>query len=525
MESSPEQTSPLPLKHLRNMPIVATKLSNRNGNVHLVRFHDVLGDCYITRLPNNLLRLLISYNTITELLCITLTCKRFSQFLFDKYINFSGDGVDAGFFVKGNFSYQEHFDLVRKKEILDSQCRVKIHASLSPEFTSIFHVNPRKETFYSYGNGEILEGELVRYNDSMGIKGTRPCISGVLVWDVAGETIACASMTQVAISPASSPLRVSSVPPNSPPPCSIRLLGSHQILLIHRQSTFETWSELLQLLSIIKHEGAIVELQVPDQKLFSFSYHSGSGYLCGYHVSIEGKFDRVWQWTRQVEQGAIGAYNMVTIRWNQVLVVLFRSGKLYANEEEIRKPGVVWTNYSVISDKLIAGSMTRLFVFAYTNGHFKSIRMMHLLPSPSQIDYIAYSRMKAVAVYTTPEGHLVNYSAPHIDWLQSFYTLNLPTMTHLQVQVYKEILVLKGSFRISFGDKDWTIPCIYLLNFNLNSMLTRDPDLLHQATLLAQTQAEEQTLLRLKRMQIKQKAKEEKAQKASLKAQKHRPKH
>lgn len=530
--SDQDQTSWQTLKEvgdsIYSTPAQTSKPPTNKDHLYLINFHAAASDSYITRLPNNLLRLLISYNTVTELLSFTFTCKRFAQFLFDKYISFSGDCGTTGFFKQDKFTFQEHFDLIRKMELSARGYRVKIHASLQAEFTSVFHVNTKKETFYSYKNEEIVEGVLVRYNDTFEITRTRPCISHAVVWDVSGEVIICASSIELALSLPSQPLRVARFE-REETPGSLRLLGEKRLILVQKPGKFETWSELLQPLGVISHEGGISSLQIADVKRMVFATQSVAGFVTAYQGDLRGNLKKMWQWTSSFGQSRVKSCHLASIKGHFVLIILTITGSLYANSAEITKPNEVWTHFSVLNDKLFAGSDNNLFIFAFNSpsGQYKSISKLRVRCDPwsSLFTYVYYSRMKGIAVFETEFGHKVIYFSPNSHAISVFCTVNLPKIAGIAVQVYKEVMVITGSLIVEREGEKWPIPCVYVLNFNLNSMLSREPDLMQQAMRVVEEKAAEIAKLRLKRVEMKRKEKSEKAKKAEEREKKHRPKH
>ena len=530
MEQLPADLSPFTLHQLTtalDSARIQTLKPRTYKGVYLVSGSQEAEGCFISRLPNNLIRLLISYNTISELLSFTFTCKRFGQFLFDKYIAFSGEYGNVGFFKQDRFTFQDHYDLIRAQELSSQGYRVKIYASLRPEFTSLFHINTKKETFYSYHNGEIQEGELVRYNDSLALKCTRPCISNASAWDVCGEVIVCASSSEIALSRPAQPLRVARFP-HEEAAGAVRLLGEKRLIVVQRQGRFETWSELLQPLGHIAHEGGIVVLQVADFKRMIFAAQSVSGFVTAYQVDFAGNIRKLWQWTNEFGQSRVKSFHLADIRGELVLIILTITGALYANRTQISKPTEVWTHFSVLNDKLFAGSANNLFLFTYNSqsGQYKSKQKLKVRCEPwsDHFSYINYSRMKGIAVFQTDFGHQVVFFRPSHNAISVFSTITLPRIADFSVQSHKEVTVLKGSIVEEREGQVWSVPCVYVLNFNVNSMLVRMPDLVQQARTWVDEKVAEVVRKRLKRAELKRKEQSEKAKKTEEREQKHRPK-
>ena len=519
------------------IPIRTLKPSKDKGGLYLVRFHANTSTCLISRLPSNIIRLLISYNTVAELLTLSLTCTQFSKFLFDKYVQFSGELEHLGLYRAPTFTFQDHFDLHRLEELKDSGKKVKIYGSIKPEFTSIFYVNSRANLFYSYYEGAILEGTFQPNSDTLEIKSSRPCISNVTMTDVSGNAIACASVTALALSLPTALRQVTFS--SEDPPVAIHFIASKRMILVQRVRFFDLYHSTLELAYSVPHEGWLTKLYLPDPTKPVFATVSAE-FVSTYAVAAGGQLQRKFRHERAPADHFIADVLMHRHTVNEehydFLILLRDNGEIVINFRKLTDKGN-WRQIYLCDGHLIALNPSTLQVFSFSLNS-KTYIATHtlrtdLLTLPCFPSLLSCSRMKVVSVDHQTTDLRISYYQPSTNLLKFYSELYLPVEA-AKVVFNREIMLVKGVLRIVIEQdgssvdrkpEEERVPCVYVINFNADSMIGGAPDLLLQAREMIEEKNREIVLLEIKKLERKQRKHAEKAKKHEEATNKHRPKH
>jgi len=136
----------------------------------------------------NLIRTLVTFNTLIDLINLVLTCKQLGRLLRIAR-------------MEREVGYRDWLDLGRIQELSTGRIKVKIYETVK---LRIVHINPATHSFYALDTHTILEGVFARYNEV----NSSPGIRNVSTVDVAGDTIACANSFQLDVSQPSRNLHI-----------------------------------------------------------------------------------------------------------------------------------------------------------------------------------------------------------------------------------------------------------------------------------------------------------------------------
>ena len=480
------------------IPIRALKPAKNKGGQYLAHFHASTSTCFITRIPSNLIRALISYNTINELLALSLSCRQFSKFLFDKYIQFSGVLENFGLYRAPTFKFQDSFDMHRLEDLKNSGKKVKIFGSIRPEFTNIFYVSGKGDLFYSYHEGAILEGTLVSYADRMEIKVSRPCIPNVILTDVSGEAIACVSATQLALSLPDSLLQVTMA--SAEPAVAVYFLANKRMILVQKVCTFELYHITLELAEVLQHEGELWKLYLPDPAKPVFATLS-IDLITTYLVTAEGSLRRKFRHERKPSDPYITDIfihrQIEESEHYDFVILLHNHGDILINFKPVTSAGD-WRQLYMCEGHLIAIKPHYVQVFSFSPDSKTYIPAHTLqadqLADPSFPTLLNCSRMKIASVLQQSTGLSISYYQVLTDQLKLYYEVQLP-VEEAKVTFHRQVIFVKAAL-LKWKPKPVknppesvkeeqpglveTVPCVYIVNFNVDSVIRGAPDLMSQ---------------------------------------------
>lgn len=401
----------------------------------------------------NIIRTLVTYNTLVDLVNLALSCKQLSRIMRDKYIA-RAEGLD------GEMGYRELLDLSRMQELQTEHLKAKIYETVR---LKIVHIDPNTHSFYALGTDCILEGTFVRYNDSFEVVKSRPGIRDVSAVDVAGETIVCASSTQLALSQPSLDLRIVSL--TSQPTVSLRFLGEKRLLVVLRARAIEVYSASLMALTSIQSDALQTLLYVPSAEKSVFatvdwtntvrSYlikglqctelYAGQHYLRGYPIQA------IWM-LREV----CGATKL------DFLIVWFGNGEITSNEVllgcyrdvRIRGKSLFCLSNNI---KIFGIDVKSRQLQLQQTLEFNSLRMKPSL--------VVVWRHKAVLI---GPGY-IEWASVHENLIVPVSRNELPDSKPESVRAYGNYLLVQGKYETAGEEVGWTA----VANFNANAMIER----------------------------------------------------
>ena len=513
------------MQSIEAVPIRSLKPTKPKGRLYLVNFHNSTSTCLISRLPSNLIRLLISYNTFTELMALTLTCRQFSKFMFDKYIQFSGEMQNVGLYQTNVFTFKDQFDLLRLENCKNARKLVKVYGSIRPEITGIFHVNTRTDQFYAYYEGSILEGTFDCNSDTMEIKSTRPCIAGVLLTDVSNEAIICASSTELALSLPTS-LRQATM--NFPgPPLFLHFIANRRLILVVHTRKIEIYHSTLALTQTLETEEWVNRVYIPDTTKPVFATLSTDQVNC-YSISSNCELHRTFHHERQFLTNHI--LDLLICRHTHeghhydFLITLLDNGEVRINSKPIETTG--WSKILLYDNRLFFLRKGAIHVYQFSEEMLTFVSVSSITLNDS-FDYklIQIARMKVVTVTLKPHSVTIDYYEPVMSRLVCCNSVTLP-ISEGKVTITGPNVVVTGNIQVEWENEEVEkVNAAYVVDFNRDSMLGRLPDLISQASLALQERKNEELVRKQKRIERKRIEKAENARKKEEMQNKHRPKH
>lgn len=420
------------------------------GHKYLQRFHGASSSCYITRLPMNLIRTLVVYNNLVDLISLALTCKQFSRILRDKYV--VGTYGDV---------YTDLLDVIRMQEL--EGIKVKIYETVR---LRIVHINPVTQSFYALDTHSILEGVFVRYNDSLQVLNSRPCISDVSAVDVAEEVIVCANTNQLALSQPAHKLRI--VPLDSQPTVALRIIGKKTFIVVLRLNTIEIFSCSLMALHSIQLSCELTLLYVPNAEKSFFATVDKRNTVSSYTI-------RGLQCVQLYSGQPLGS-SPIKFIWMlrevcaDFLVVWFADGELIANDVALGK-----FLYVRLQEKTLIclcpnfetySNDVEIFGIDAQTKRFQKQQTIRLRNMPAWPSIVILWKHKAVLMGI----NYIVWATLQEDVLYSASKNDIKGCTPESVQEYGNYLLVKGKF---CGKTRVEVEWCAVTNFAGNAMIER----------------------------------------------------
>ena len=447
------------------------------GHIYLVKFHEEVSDCYITRLPRNLIRLIVSYNVLTDFLNLSVSCKPFSKLLTDKYIAYTvADGLQ--FYGEGTFGYTDLLDLARTQELTTEGKAVKEYVTVRPEFARMFYIDLKTTRFFSLYRDCIVEGAFVRYNDSLEVVRMRPGIDGVTATDVNSNnlTVICASDGQLAIS--FDDLSVKSTHLLDPEPTkSVKFICERRQIVVHKAKSVVIFSTSLIFLHKIPFEDKLLTLlYVPSPDKYVFAVADAFTTITCF-VLKGGK--AVQTYKSQFDTGG----NIVDVIMHRsdgergktdYLILLFDNETVQINREVHRKYGKIQMKNGV----LVAIGDVKIDFFAVNAGN-RSFSVVNTVILKGNLQYpIVGEFWKTKALIITRKA--ANWCKKEgQNGVFPVFSSAFPALSDVFSTTFGEFVIIRGVFHVNrpipgtHKTTEMDVPCCIVYNFTGNSLVGR----------------------------------------------------
>jgi hypothetical protein len=311
------------------------------------------------------------------------------------------------------------------------------------------------------------------------------------------------------------------------------------MILVQRVHYFELYHSTLELAYSVPHEGWLTKLYLPDPTKPVFATLSAE-FATTYAVAAGGQLQRKFRHARMHTDHFIDDVLMhrhtIDGEHYDFLIVLRDNGEILINFRKLTEKGN-WRQIYLCEGHLIALNSSILQVFSFSPDS-KTYIAAHtlradLLALPYFPSLLSCSRMKVVSVYPQATGLSISYYQPSSDLLKFYSELQLP-VEDAKVVFNRQIMLVKGVLRPAMEQDDSSVnkkpeeervPCVYVVNFNTDSMIGGAPNLMLQAREMIEERNREIMLLELRKQERKQRKHAEKAKKHEEATNKHRPKH
>ena len=426
--------------------------STISGGITLLRLNEErVTHCFIVELPLGLLRDLMGYISTDDFVSLALTCRKFSKLLTDRYIGYQG----INFY--GELQERDIVSAARLQDLARGFKFVKTYASIRPEITGIFHINPANKHFYSICRDTLIEGV---FRDTVDIVASRRNIPGVICTDVWEGQVASASDSLIALNSPEGQLVTAEL--ENDHSLTIKFMGNGEYIVLLRNSSLLVYSKQLQRLHKIVSKGNFLQLYIPMPDKCTFvsvseafignppaNYNFLKGYFlkdANYTQLFERKYAQKHTYSNSLRTNhQIKTVLMHRVRYQSsnidFLMVLFADGTLEVNKEIY---GIEYQEVK-LQEKLVIGLKNgKIYIFS-ADPVAKSLVEIGNYSCAAEAP-VAVELWRTMAVIVTKES--IEWCRKYQSKLMGVSKVLFPKFTVESVQLFEEFVLIKGKTEV-----------------------------------------------------------------------------